>query len=106
VVEGGAPATLALTLLALVGAGVLGTAMNQRAYQIAPLSFSMPLVNVVDIMVALVFGALVFHEPPGHVPSVLLLQGCSLAGVAVGLVLIARLASDRTGQVCPEGGAR
>ncbi len=94
-----------ITVLGLVGAGVLGTALNQRAYQIAPLSFSMPLVNVVDILVALAFGSLVFHEHPGHVPSVLLVQGCALAGVGVGLSLIARLASDRTRGVCPEAGA-
>ena len=41
--------TTRVALLAgLVIAGVLGTAVNQRAYQIAPIAFSMPLVNVVD----------------------------------------------------------
>ena len=53
----------------LVGAGLLGTAMNQRAYQIAPLSFSMPVVNVVDIVVAILFGVLVFGEAPAHSPG-------------------------------------
>src|SRR6476469_344034 len=44
----------------LVPAGLLGTAMNQRAYQIAPIAYSMPVVNVVDIIVAVLFGAVVF----------------------------------------------
>jgi glucose uptake protein GlcU len=43
--------------------------MNQRAYQIAPLSFSMPVVNVVDIVVAILFGVLVFGEAPAHSPA-------------------------------------
>ena len=45
--------------------GLVGTAVNQRAYQIAPIAFSMPLVNVLDIVVALAFGAVVFQELPG-----------------------------------------
>ena len=51
----GLPTTL-VVLGMLVAAGLLGTAMNQRAYQLAPISFSMPMVNVVDIMVAVSSG--------------------------------------------------
>lgn len=85
------PASSALPVVALVTAGALGTAMNQRAYQIAPLSASMPLLNVLDVLVAVTFGALVFHETPGHGPVVLLLQCVALGCVAVGLRQIARL---------------
>ena len=77
----------------LVCAGVLGTAMNQRAYQLAPLSVSMPLVNVVDVVVAVFFGAVVLHELPGHRPDVLLVQAAALGCLAVGLRQIARLES-------------
>jgi hypothetical protein len=86
--------SLWLLLGGLVGAGVLGTALNQRAYQIAPLSFSMPLVNVVDIVVALVFGSVVFHESPGQLPALVMVQVVALGCVAIGLRLIGRLASD------------
>jgi hypothetical protein len=78
-----------VTCLVLVG--LMGTAVNQRAYQIAPIAFSMPLVNVLDIAVALFFGALVFGEMPGHSPVGLLLQLVAMVCVACGLREIARL---------------
>ena len=90
VTSGGVLATGA-PLAALVATGLLGTAMNQRAYQLAPLSTSMPLVNVVDVVVAVAFGALVFHEAPTHTPGLLVVQGAALVCLAAGLHLIARL---------------
>jgi drug/metabolite transporter (DMT)-like permease len=87
-------AMLATVLAMLVGAGLLGTAMNQRAYQIAPIAYSMPLVNVVDIIMAVLFGAVVFGELPGHSVSVLAVQLTALAVVGVGLRLISGLRTD------------
>jgi hypothetical protein len=78
----------------LVVAGLLGTAMNQRAYQIAPIAFSMPLVNVVDIVVAVLFGVAVFGEVPGHTAGHLAAQVGAVGCIAVGLSLIAGLRSD------------
>jgi len=82
---------VAALLAALILAGVLGVAMNQRAYQIAPLSVSMPLLNVLDVLVAVTFGVLVFHESPGHSPTVLALECLALGCLAVGLREVARL---------------
>jgi hypothetical protein len=79
---------------ALLAAGLLGTAMNQRAYQIAPISHSMPLVNVVDIIVAVAFGAVVLGELPGHTPMLVALQQTALASVGLGLRLISTLNSE------------
>jgi hypothetical protein len=90
------PAAAAVPLAALIGAGVLGVAMNQRAYQIAPLSVSMPLLNVLDVLVAVTFGVLVFHEAPGHGPTVLALQCIALGCLAVGLREVARLGTRPT----------
>jgi drug/metabolite transporter (DMT)-like permease len=82
----------AVSVVALVSIGIVGTAINQRAYQIAPLAFSMPLVNVVDVLIAIGFGAVVFGEIPAHGAGGVFLQLLSLAILAVGLREIARLA--------------
>jgi hypothetical protein len=78
-------------LLSVVVTGLLGTAMNQRAYQLAPLSCSLPLVNVTDIAVAVLFGAVVLGQPPAHTPTLVCLQVAALCCVGVGLSRIARL---------------
>ncbi len=87
-----ASSLLALLVVALVLVGIAGTAINQRAYQIAPLAFSMPVVNVVGVLVAIMFGGFVFGEVPGHSPGEMLVQLLGLGALAVGLGEIARLA--------------
>lgn len=77
-------------LWALVGAGVTGMAVNQRAYQIAPLSMSMPVLNIVDVLVSIGLGAWVFGEPPAHGPITLVVQAAALVCMGVGLHQIAR----------------
>lgn len=56
-------------LWVVVVSGIGGVAINQRAYQAAPLSVSMPILNVIDICFAVVFGFLVFGETPAHGPG-------------------------------------
>jgi hypothetical protein len=85
------PLRIAAAVAALVAAGVFGTAMNQKAYQIAPLSLSLPLVNVVDLGVAIAFGAVVFHEVPGHGATPLLVEVLALLCIAGGLRQISAL---------------
>jgi drug/metabolite transporter (DMT)-like permease len=102
---------LAVLVVALVGVGILGTAINQRAYQIAPLAFSMPVVNVVGVLVAIVFGAFVFGEVPGHSPGGMVVQLLGLGILALGLREIARLAPCAEEpilprQTCVAGAAR
>jgi drug/metabolite transporter (DMT)-like permease len=80
---------------ALVGAGVCGTAINQRAYQIAPLSMSMPVLNVVDVLVAVGLGAWAFGEPPPHGPTALVIQAAALACMGLGLHQIALTHRER-----------
>jgi len=80
----------ALLIVALVSVGILGTAINQRAYQLAPLAFSMPLVNVVGVLVAIVFGVIVFGEVPSHSPGGMVVQLVGLGTLALGLREIAR----------------
>jgi hypothetical protein len=87
--RGGWPLVAAGAVVVL--AGILGTAMNQKAYQVAPLSFSLPLVNVVDLAVAIGFGWAVFGEVPGHGAMLLALELLAVLCVAFGLRLIAAL---------------
>jgi hypothetical protein len=75
----------------LVLAGLAGTAMNQKAYQIAPISRSLPVVNVVDLVVAVLFGAVVLGEVPGHGAGSLAVELAAVGCVAAGLRLIASL---------------
>jgi hypothetical protein len=89
--RGGAGLVVVL-VAALASVGILGTAINQRAYQIAPLAFSMPVVNVTGVLVAICFGALVFGEVPGHSTAGMVGQVLGLGALAVGLGGIARLA--------------
>jgi hypothetical protein len=72
-----------------IAAGVCGTAINQRAYQVAPLSASMPMINVVGSLVALALGIAMFGEIPAHDPLALLGQAGGLAVVGYGLYQIA-----------------
>ncbi len=74
---------------ALVFAGGCGLAVNQYAYRIAPLSVSMPMVNVVDVIVAILFGWIAFAEVPAHGAASLLTQGVALCWTACGLRQVA-----------------
>jgi drug/metabolite transporter (DMT)-like permease len=77
-------------LWALVVGGGFGVGMNQRAYHLAPLSVSMPILNIVAVIVALVFGTLVFGETPARTPSAITVQALSLVCMAIGLRQILR----------------
>ncbi|MGZ4437643.1 MAG: DMT family transporter [Nocardioidaceae bacterium] len=76
---------------ALLVAGAGGVLTNQRAYRVAGLSASMPVLNIVNVLVALTLGLLVFDEVPRHTPLLLVVEALSLAAIGVGLVLLVRL---------------
>ncbi len=79
-------------VLLVVGAG--GVLTNQRAYRVAGLSASMPALNFVNVVVALLFGYTVFGEVPRHTPVLLLVQALALAAIGLGLWLLVRLEED------------
>lgn len=70
---------------AVLVTGLSGVALNQRAYRAARLSASMPVLNIVDVAVAVAFGVAVFGEVPAHSPLAVLGQVVALTCVAVGL---------------------
>ncbi len=81
-----------LWLLLLCGAG--GIISNQRAYRIASLSASLPVLNIVDVVVALLVGILVFEEYPAHTPLAIAFQLAALGCVTVGLRALARVEEE------------
>ncbi len=89
---GGSPSTLlgVWSTWAVVVVGLSGVAINQRAYRAARLSASMPVLNIVDVLVALAFGVVVLGENPAHTPSAVAGQLVALTCVAVGLRRLGR----------------
>lgn len=82
------PTVWALGAVAVVGP--CGLVINQRAYRVAPLSQSMPMVNVVDVLVAIGFGWLVLGDVPAHNTLGLFIQAAALFAMAAGLRKLAR----------------
>lgn len=81
-------------LVAQVGTGLLGIAINQRAYQLAPLAVSMPVLNVVNVLVSLTFGVIVFAEIPTRHPLGIAVLGLCLVLMGVGLRMLANVHPD------------
>lgn len=79
---------------ALVAVGAGGVLGNQLAYRAARLSASMPVLNIVDGLVALGFGYLVFNEVPRHSPVFLAVEILALVCVGTGLWLLARFEEE------------
>ena len=70
---------------AILVVGLVAVAINQRAYRAARLSASMPVLNIVDVLVALAFGVVVFGETPAHDPLTVAVQLVALTCVGAGL---------------------
>jgi hypothetical protein len=84
---GGTPPPLSFwPIPTLVLLGLSGVAVNQRAYRLGALSASMPILNIVNVGVALTLGLLVFHEVPAHTPAALMGQLFALACISFGLI--------------------
>src|SRR3954447_10070059 len=89
--EGGFAALLTgWSMWALIVLGLSGVATNQRAYRVGALSASNPILNIVNVIVALTCGVIIFHEFPAHTLPALAAQLVALACMGIGL---ARLSS-------------
>ena len=84
-------------LWAMVVVGLAGVYTNQRAYQAAALSQSMPVLNIIDVLVALTFGLFVFHEVPNHSPGALAVEAIGLACIGLGLHQLVNLEQEFLG---------
>lgn len=70
--------------------GVAGLLSNQYAYHRAPLSHSLPVLNVVNPVIAVSFGILVLDETPSSDPLLLTLELVGLVMVLTGVAFLAR----------------
>ena len=77
------------SLWALVVTGLWAVLLNQRAYQATRLSVTTPILNVVEVAVAIFFGLLVLGEDPGQSPTTLVGELAGLALVIAGVIMLA-----------------
>jgi len=82
-------------IYALAGLGLSGFLSNQYAYNRAPLSQSLPVLNVVNPVIAVSFGIVVFDESPSSDPALLTLEVVGLIMVLTGVAFLAREEDDQ-----------
>lgn len=70
--------------------GATGFLLNQRAYHSAPLSTSLPALNMANPLVAVIFGVFVFHERPNAQVAAIAAEVVGLLGVLAGIFFLAR----------------
>jgi drug/metabolite transporter (DMT)-like permease len=75
---------------AVIPLGVAGFLTNQRAYNVAPLTASLPILNLVNPLGAILFGVVAFHERPRGSGIENLFGAVGLAAVLVGVFFLAR----------------
>lgn len=78
------------SLWAMLASGAGALLLNQRAYQAARLSVTMPVLNIVDVLVALAFGSAVFGDPLASSLTRLIAEVVGLAAMAIGVWQLAR----------------
>jgi len=74
-----------------LAAGLIGVATNQRSYRLAPLSMTLPVINIVNVVVAVGLGYLFFAEVPAGGVAALTGQAAGFALATAGLMLTARV---------------
>ena len=72
-------------ILSMLGMGAVGFSLNQRAYRILPLALTMPLLNVISLIVAVVFGTVVFGEMPANDVFSVAIELTALALMGIGI---------------------
>ncbi|GAA2143924.1 DMT family transporter [Nocardioides koreensis] len=88
----------------MTAAGLAAVVVNQRAYQSSRLSVSMPVLNIVNVLVALVFAAVVLGELPEITPGALGVQAVGLLVIGLGVFRLAGLEEDAQEVLAPDRG--
>jgi small-conductance mechanosensitive channel len=71
-------------------AGLSAFFLSQRAFQASRLSVSVPVLNIVDVLVAVAFGSIVFREHPFRSPGQLLVELVGATMIVVGVWRLVR----------------
>ncbi|MFC6006865.1 DMT family transporter [Angustibacter luteus] len=77
-------------LYAAVSIGLTGFLLNQHLYHRTRLPDSIPMLNLVNPLVALTFGIIVFDERPRSSPLAVLVECAGLAAVLLGIFFLGR----------------
>ncbi|HZQ85281.1 MAG TPA: DMT family transporter [Acidimicrobiales bacterium] len=80
-------------LYALVVVGAVGVVLVQQAYNVGPLSLALPVLVVVEPVVSVFVGVLLFHEHVRHGAGAILLATAGLVVLAAGAAALARSAA-------------
>jgi hypothetical protein len=88
----------------LIGVGATAILLNQRAYQATRLSVTAPVLNIVQLLVSLSFGLVVFGEQLFASPATMVFEVAGLAVMVLGVTRLATRAADDPGTE-PEGRA-
>ena len=75
---------------AVLVTGGWGLLLNQRSYRAVRLSVSMPVLNLIDVLVALLFATTVFGERLFSTPATVTVQLVALAAIGAGIWRLAR----------------
>jgi drug/metabolite transporter (DMT)-like permease len=89
---------------AVIPLGVAGFLTNQRAYNVAPLTTSLPILNLLNPLVAIVFGVVAFEERPRGSAAENVLGVLGLLAVLVGIFFLARQPGGETPEVAKGSG--
>lgn len=76
-----------------VALSIWAFALNQRAYQAAPLDVSLPVLTMIEPLAAIVFGFYVFGERPAGQVAAVVVEVAALLVMALGVVQLSRLAA-------------
>lgn len=92
--DGIAAVLLSWPLWLMVACGVCAVLINQRAYQTTRLSVSMPILNIVDVLVALGLAAVIFGEVPLWTLGSLIGGAAGLVAMILGVTKLAGLEDE------------
>jgi hypothetical protein len=90
----GAPVFENWAVYVVLPLGAAGFLTNQRAYHVAPLTRSLPVLNLLNPVVAVLFGVMAFGERSSAAAAAQALGVVGLGAGLLGIFLLARLPSD------------